>query len=559
MENISFPDFNEYLKERFTPSVKHSTFAEARTGTRVCCLYRVSTEKQVDHDSNDEPDIPMQRIACHRFCEQKGWTIVFEEQEDGVSGHKVRAEKRDVIQVIKARALNNEFDILLVFMFDRIGRISDETPFVVEWFARHGVHVWSVKEGEQRFDTHNDRLMNYIRFWAADGESEKTSIRTSTRLGQITEDGHFTGGVCPYGYKLVRLGRVNKKGHDLFDLAINEEEAAIVVFIFKKCAIEGKGAQSIANLLNQMGVKNRAGKNWHPSSVRNILRNIMYVGILRSGAYHSDIIPELQIITPELFLEVQEIIYQRSNAYEKQRRIPRNTRGQSLLAGNVFCGHCGARLCLTTNGKGRPRADGTDTVRIRYTCQTKSRKHEPCDGQTGYTLSILDGMIDDIIRQVLRYVKSVSKAEILATGYQTQMGEQKAIVNKAQRECEKARKDLQVLNAEIVNALTGNSAFTPDMLKEAIVRAEEKCAVLERDYEVAKKTLDNSEAYLAKLSTRYDRFVEWSDIYDAATIETKKMIVSQIIEKVEVFRDYHLKIKFTISVEQFILGLDISA
>ncbi|CAN4011115.1 hypothetical protein LPJCHP_LPJCHP_12115, partial [Dysosmobacter welbionis] len=43
-------------------------------------------------------------------------------------------------------------------------------------------------------------------------------------------------------------------------------------------------------LLNQMGVKNRAGKNWHPSSVRNILRNIMYVGILRSGAYHSDMI-----------------------------------------------------------------------------------------------------------------------------------------------------------------------------------------------------------------------------------------------------------------------------
>ncbi|MBS6291652.1 MAG: recombinase family protein [Oscillibacter sp.] len=362
-----------------------------------------------------------------------------------------------------------------------------------------------------------------------------------------------------YGYKLVRLGRVNKKGHDLFDLAINEEETAIVVFIFKKCAIEGKGAQSIANLLNQMGIKNRAGKNWHPSSVRNILRNIMYVGILRSGAYHSDIIPELQIITPELFMEVQEIIYQRSNAYEKQRRIPRNTRGQSLLAGNVFCGHCGARLCLTTNGKGRPRADGTDTVRVRYTCQTKSRKHEPCDGQTGYTLTILEGMIDDIIHQVLRYVKSVSKAEILAAGYQVQMGEQKAIVNKAQREYEKARNDLQVLNAEIVNALTGNSAFTPDMLKEAIARTEEKCAALEQDYELAKRALDDSEAYLEKLSTRYDRFVEWSDIYDTATIETKKMIVSQIIERVDVFRDYRLKIKFTISVEQFILGLDISA
>ena len=198
-------------------------------------------------------------------------------------------------------------------------------------------------------------------------------------------------------------------------------------------------------------------------------------------------------------------------------------------------------------------------MRVRYTCQTKSRKHEPCDGQTGYTLTILDGMIDDIIHQVLRYAKSVSKAEILAAGYQAQMGEQKAIVNKAQREYEKARNDLQVLNAEIVNALTGNSAFTPDMLKEAIARTEEKCAAFEQDYELAKRALDDSEAYLEKLSTRYDRFVEWSDIYDTATIETKKMIVSQIIERVDVFRDYRLKIKFTISVEQFILGLDISA
>ena len=168
-------------------------------------------------------------------------------------------------------------------------------------------------------------------------------------------------------------------------------------------------------------------------------------------------------------------------------------------------------------------------------------------------------MIDDIIHQVLRYAKSVSKAEILAAGYQAQMGEQKAIVNKAQREYEKARNDLQVLNAEIVNALTGNSAFTPDMLKEAIARTEEKYAAFEQDYELAKRALDDSEAYLEKLSTRYDRFVEWSDIYDTATIETKKMIVSQIIERVDVFRDYRLKIKFTISVEQFILGLDISA
>ena len=57
----------------------------------------------------------------------------------------------------------------------------------------------------------------------------------------------------------------------------------------------------------------------------------------------------------------------------------------------------------------------------------------PCNEQTGYTPTILNGMINDIILlQVLRYVKSVSKAEIFEAGYQAQMSE-KAIVNKAQR------------------------------------------------------------------------------------------------------------------------------
>ena len=60
---------------------------------RVCALYRVSTDKQVDHNDKNQADIPMQRKACHAFCDKMGWTIVHEEQEEGVSGHKVRAEK----------------------------------------------------------------------------------------------------------------------------------------------------------------------------------------------------------------------------------------------------------------------------------------------------------------------------------------------------------------------------------------------------------------------------------------------------------------------------------
>lgn len=90
--------------------------------TRVYTLYRVSTVGQVDHD-----DIPMQRIACHEFADQQQeWEIMKEFYEKGVSGYKVSSEKRDAIVRIKEAALAGEFDVLLVFMFDRLGRLPHD-------------------------------------------------------------------------------------------------------------------------------------------------------------------------------------------------------------------------------------------------------------------------------------------------------------------------------------------------------------------------------------------------------------------------------------------------
>ena len=138
---------------------------------RIVCLYRVSTIGQVDKD-----DIPMQKQSCRGFCRQHpGWEIVKEFSEKGVSGFKVSARDRDAIQEIQKMALQGEFDILLVFMFDRLGRKDDETPFVVEWFVKQNIEVWSAMEGQQRFDNHVDKLLNYIRYWQASGESIKTS------------------------------------------------------------------------------------------------------------------------------------------------------------------------------------------------------------------------------------------------------------------------------------------------------------------------------------------------------------------------------------------------
>ena len=383
-------------------------------GTRALCLYRVSTGKQLYHSDDNEPDIPMQRVRCREFCERMGWTLVCELQEEGVSGHKVRAEHRDKVQLIKEYAKQGKFDILLVFMFDRIGRISDETPFVVEWLIANNIRVWSALEGEQRIESHTDRLTNYIRYWQADGESQKISARTSNSMGVLTQEGCFTGGLCAYGYQYVKRGRTNRRKQEVFDLAICEEEAFVVHTIFRLAADEGYGAQRIANHLNAKGIKNRSGKNWHPASIQGMLKNILYTGILRSGESRSQVQEHLRIIDDKTFGIVQDMLAARSRKHEALRSKPLNTRGRSLLSGNIFCGHCGARLCVTTSGKGRRRRDGTDVVRMRYTCQTKSRTHGDCDGQTGYTVEKLDAIIESIVRDIFSRVNSLEREDVLA-------------------------------------------------------------------------------------------------------------------------------------------------
>ena len=548
----SFP--NRSFNESHTPF--STPILSTTPGTRVLCLYRVSTDKQLYFTDKNDADIPMQRIACQRFCEQMGWTIVCELQEEGISGYKVRAEQRDKIQLIKDYAKQKRFDILLVFMFDRLGRIADETPFLVEWFVKNGIRVWSTQEGEQRFDSHTDKLTNYIRFWQADGESEKTSIRTSNSMGILTEQGCFTGGKCPYGYSLVKQGRTNKRKQDVYDLVVCEEEALIVQLVFDLAFYQGYGAQRIANHLRDNGFKNRVGKNWHPSTIQGIMRNILYTGILRSGEHHSPVIDSLRIIEDDVFNGVQKMLQARSQEHQNTRTVPLHTRGDSLLAGNIFCGHCGSRLCITTSGKGRPRADGTETRRSRYSCQTKTRTHENCTGQTGYTVQKVDIIVETIIRNRFRRIRRLDRDEILNARYRRELQIQKNLATKTRNDYNKACEELERLKDEIVKAIIGNSAFSPEILNSAIQTQEKRCAELQMALAEAENAVKDIMDENRDFDGVFDNLLDWANAFDSASPSARKMIVSRMIERVDVFRNYRINIKFHADISQLLDSID---
>ena len=520
------------------------------TGNRVDCLYRVSTDKQVDYNDKSQADIPMQRRECHRFCEKMGWTIVHEEQEDGVSGHKVRAENRDKLQIIKERAKQGKFDILLVFMFDRLGRRDDETPFIVEWFVKNGVEVWSAMEGQQRFDNHVDKLMNYIRYWQASGESLKTSIRTKTRLGQLTEEGHYTGGTVPYGYRAVDKGRVNKRNRTVLDLEIDEDEAEVIRLIFHKYVDEGYGAQRLSHYLHEQGIKSRDGKGFPNTTVNRIIKNIAYTGIIKNGESQSGYIDELRIIDVSTFSKAQEIMRQRTLPHGN---VPLNCKGKSLLVGNIFCAHCGNRLTLTTSGRRVYRADGTVKYepRMRYQCHYNVRHPGECDGQSGYGVTKLDGIVEKVIRMKFAEIAAAPESEILNHQHKKEIELARIKLDQANAHLAEKQKDLSDYKAETLKVIRGQSNLSVELLNALVKETETMIALAQTRIDAAQTEYESLLASAENLRQEYDRLLTWADLFDTCSFEAKKMIVAQFVKAVRVSRDYNIEIDFNVSFEEF--------
>ena len=545
-------------------------------GKRVCCLYRVSTPKQVEKD-----DIPMQKQRCHEFAEQMGWDIVREFSEKGVSGFKISAKKRDAIQEIQREATLKTFDILLVFMFDRLGRKDDETPFIVEWFVNNGIEVWSAEEGQQRFDNHVDKLLNYIRYWQASGESIKTSIRTKTRLGQIVQEGRFRGGKAPYGYQLVKKGRIGKKNRELYDIEINPAEAVAIRRIFDLADRFGYGGRKTSTTLQSEGIINlRTGEPFHYSSIQNILVNVAYTGVLRSGESISDIFPDLQIIAPDQFKRVQKGRDQRSKEYLEKyaaahepeiietedgkeafvsrppRSYPRKNTGKGLLSGNVYCGHCGGRIFASTARRTHHPKIGEPERIVVYKCYNSTQHKDICDGPTTYRAEKVDAVVSGIIRSILQKAGTVSEYDIVCQQIGAAASDLRQQIRQSKLDLSKKRIELGKWEGLMLDSLDGKCVFTPEQVKRRMDSVQEAMTSLSANIESLEIRLEDNDRLTQELAEQHQLFLSWAEMFDTATQPERKLIASQIIKAVTLSREYGIQIEFNISEAQYLNGME---
>lgn len=115
-----------------------------------------------------------------------------------------------------------------------------------------------------------DYLMNTLTEMLDVYDRMMIALKLATARTTKAHKGDKPAGVCPYGYKY---------SDDRKHIEINPEEAAIVRQIFTE-GQKGRSIDKITKTLNDQGLRTRRGNQWGPSSVRFILHNRFYLGLV---------------------------------------------------------------------------------------------------------------------------------------------------------------------------------------------------------------------------------------------------------------------------------------
>ena len=535
---------------------------------RVASLSRVSTLIQGD---KDKADIPMQKFAIREFIStHEHWKLVREYVEVGVSGFSKKASERDVIQDILLSAYKKYFDVLVVFMFDRIGRIPDETPQVVKQIAGSGVEIWSVKEGQMEFNNHTDVLKNFLTYWVAGGESIKISMRVTEAHEQMARAGLFHGGEAGFGYDKIKSGVTNKKGKELLVPVINPENSAIVKLIYDLVYYSDLGQEKIAKALNDTNeqyfinkkILSPKGSRWTGTTISYILRNPTYKGYPAYGKtmgkkdkgkrvssdkwiFSDKHIPELEIVSPEIWDYVQKIRHTRNNKRNKnddnnlmETRDLQETK--LLLIGMIKCGICGNAICSSSHQKSPYIKKSGEIVErpkeLKYRCSGKAKSNKICSGQTTFSQTSIEDVVLESIFAYFDKIKSYDFDQLIADKKKNKVDVDDKEYRDAKAKLEDFYETQTALEAEMILVIRGKSVFNSNKLQKLLEQAE-------LDIKQQTKIVEKYESKLKEKSIEVHEFEEmniiiprWRDIFMMASSGEKKMMLSRIIQQVEVFK-----------------------
>lgn len=221
--------------------------------------------------------------------------------------------------------------------------------------------------------------------------------------------------------------------------------------------------------------------------------------------------------------------------------------------GNIYCGHCGGRLTLTTSGRKRVRKDGTviRETRARYQCHYNIRHPGECDGQSGYGVEKLDKLVDQIIRIQLGRIQNSPSQELIEKQQAKEVELVRSRLNLLNEQYRQKQREYQDLRAETIKVIQGTSRLNVDLLNSLVAETSEQIKQLNWQIQTATAELEETVQSASQVLREYDQLMDWAEMYDNCTFEAKKMIVAQFVKAVHVRRDYEIDIEFNVSFEEF--------
>lgn len=360
---------------------------------RVALYIRVSTQEQADEGYS----IGAQTERLKAYCTARDWLVFDTYIDPGFSGSNTdRPALKKLIHDVKKKKI----DTVLVYKLDRLSRSQKDTLLLIEdVFNKNDVSFVSINEN---FDTSTAFGRAMIGILSVFAQLEREQIRERTMMGRLerAKDGYFHGG----GYDPIGYDYVDGK------LVVNEYEAMQVRKVYELFLDQRWPISRIQRYMQKNYTNKHGSWSSHSSVVSAIVQPIVTGKILYNGQVYEG--RHDAIIDEDRFKKA-------SDRYEEVRWNKRGTKevknpfiSKHVLAGLLYCSHCGARYFAKGNYSGRGE---NRYYRPYYTCYSRAKtnralvRDENCMNKS-YFVGDLDEIIINEVKKLAydsSYVDSI--------------------------------------------------------------------------------------------------------------------------------------------------------